>query len=220
MTRVATPWVGRRAALIGLTATGLMLRPGQVLAGAAGAGPVLTPPQTEGPFYPVDWSGDADNDLVVFKGDAATAMGTITHITGRVTSMAGEPVSGAVVEIWQCDANGIYRHPADNSWRRRSDGHFQSRGRSVTDANGVYSFRTIKPVPYPGRTPHIHFKVLPRAGEPLTTQMYVFGEPQNDRDFILQSLEARQRESVIVKLDAADRIETGALAGVFDIVLA
>ncbi len=89
----------------------------------------------------------------------------------------------------------------------------------VTDADGNYSFRTIRPVPYPGRTPHIHFKIDAPERQQLITQMYVEGDPGNARDGILNSLPEGERASVIVKLDDADRIEQGALAGMFNIVL-
>ena len=91
---------------------------------------------------------------------------------------------------------------------------------SQGDDGGAYAFRTIKPVSYPGRTPHIHFSIAAPGHERLITQMYVAGEPQNERDGILNGIrDARQRESVIVKLEAADRLEAGALAGTFDVVL-
>lgn len=219
MNRIATPWIGRRALILGVAATSASLMvPGRGVATSASRR--VTPAQMEGPFYPLDWSGDVDNDLVLVKGEAANAMGDVTHIMGRVLNLWGDGVTGATVEIWQCDARGIYNHPLDNSVRRRPDGQFQSRGRTVTAADGSYRFRTIRPVSYPGRTPHIHFKVYPPAGAPLITQMYVYGEPQNERDFILQGLDARQRDSVIVRLASADRIETGALAGTFDIIIA
>lgn len=218
MIRARTPYIGRRAATLRIVTAGasLLLPGGPGLRAESRHG---SPEQTEGPFYPVDWGGDADNDLVIVKGEAAKAMGHVTHITGRVMNLRGEGVPGATVEIWQCDARGIYRHPRDNALRRQPDRQFQSRGRAVTTPNGSYSFRTIRPVSYPGRTPHIHFKVYPPAGATLTTQMYVFGEAENERDFLLQELDARQRDSVIIRLDPADRIEGGALAGVFDIVL-
>jgi protocatechuate 3,4-dioxygenase beta subunit len=146
--------------------------------------------------------------------------GQVVHLSGRVLGLSGESMPGAMVEIWQCDSKGVYLHPSDNRGSRRSDAAFQGRGRTLTDDRGRYSFRTIRPVSYPGRTPHIHFKVLPAGGSTLITQMYVFGEPQNERDGILNGIrDARQRESVIVRLDPADGLEAGALAGTFDLVI-
>jgi protocatechuate 3,4-dioxygenase beta subunit len=180
---------------------------------------VVTPGQTEGPFYPVSFPADMDNDLVRVQGRAAQALGQVTHIVGRVLDRRGEPVRGAALEIWQCDANGIYNHPGQSGLQRR-DAAFQGYGRTEAAADGRYSFRTIRPVAYPGRTPHIHFKVhAPGAGR-LTTQMYVAGERRNATDGLLNGIRsAAQRESVLVRLEPADAQEPGVLRGTFDIVL-
>jgi protocatechuate 3,4-dioxygenase beta subunit len=180
---------------------------------------VVTPGQTEGPFYPVKLPADMDVDLVRVQGQAARAVGHVTHVLGRVLDRRGGIIEGAMLEIWQCDANGVYNHPGDDGGKRR-DAAFQGYGRTTVDGQGRYAFRTIRPVAYPGRTPHIHFKVhAPGAGN-LTTQMYVAGEPQNARDGLLRSIRnIRARESVIVPLLAAGEIEPGALKGTFDIVL-
>jgi len=216
-----TPSLGRRHVVRGIVATAAAtLLPGVSLA-ASPTGLVATPRQTEGPFYPTDWSGDVDNDLVVVTGEAAHAQGQITHILGRILDPSGAPIPDATIEIWQCDANGIYRHPRDTHWFRSRDGGFQGRGRARSGPDGAYAFRTIKPVAYPGRTPHIHFSVTAPGGAPLVTQMYVAGEPQNERDGILNAIsDKRQRDGVIVKLEPGDGIEARALAGTFDIVLA
>jgi protocatechuate 3,4-dioxygenase beta subunit len=179
----------------------------------------VTPGQTEGPFYPTYLPADTDTDLVRVQGQKAQALGQITHVRGRVLNRRGEAVRGARVEIWQCDANGIYHHPAQRGVQRR-DTAFQGFGRTEVSAEGRYTFRTIRPVPYPGRTPHIHFRIdAPGAGR-LTTQMYLAAEPQNDRDGVLRGIrDARARESVIVRLEPAGEIEAGALKGTFDIVL-
>lgn len=220
MAPVKTPWIGRRELISGLAvAAAVPLRPRALYAERL---LTVTPPQTEGPFYPKDWTGDIDNDLVLVQGEAAKALGHVTHVSGKILDASGQPIRNAEVEIWQCDNNGIYRHPRDTSWfsKRERDPGFQSRGRMTTDTRGNYSFRTIRPVAYPGRTPHIHFKVAAPGKERLTTQMYVEGDPGNARDGILNSLPESQRASVIVRLEEADRIEQGALAGVFNIVLA
>jgi protocatechuate 3,4-dioxygenase beta subunit len=206
--------VVRRDVLLGVGT--LLVVPGAVLAQSP---PVITPGQTEGPFYPTYLPADSDADLVRVEGQKAQALGQVTHISGRVLNRRGEAVRGARVEIWQCDANGIYNHPSQPGLQRR-DTAFQGYGRTDVSADGRYAFRTIRPVAYPGRTPHIHFKVhAPGAGR-LTTQMYVAGEPQNARDGVLRGIrDARARESVIVRLDPAGDIEPGALKGTFDIVL-
>jgi len=213
MALIQTPIVSRRALLAGAAAVALPL------GGAHGQGAMSpTPQQTAGPFYPVDWSGDADGDLVRVTGAAAQAQGVVTHLRGRVLDAAGRPVAGAAVEIWQCDAFGRYRHPRDRADGR--DAGFQGRGRVLADADGGYAFRTIRPVAYPGRTPHIHVAVLaPGAREGLVTQFYVADEAANARDFLFSRLGERAREAVLLRLVAAERIEAGALLAERDIVL-
>ena len=137
-----------------------------------------TPSQTEGPFYPARLPADQDNDLVVVKGARGIAKGEITHLQGRVLDANGRPLQGVRVEIWQCDANGHYHHPADRA-SADADPNFQGFGHYVTDTDGSYGFRTIKPVPYPGRTPHVHFKLRLRDAPEFITQMYVAGHPGN-----------------------------------------
>ena len=111
---------------------GLRCNPGQ----AQTLRPV-TPGQTEGPYYPRDWSGDIDADLVVVQGEAARAQGEIVHLHGRVLTAALQPIAGARIEIWQCDAKGIYRHPRDERDGRRHDAGFQGRGRNTSDGDGA-----------------------------------------------------------------------------------
>jgi protocatechuate 3,4-dioxygenase beta subunit len=218
MSLVATPPLGRRRFIVaGLATTAALVLPGRLLAQAAGLVP--TPAQTAGPFYPVTFPSDVDNDLVVLRGAEARADGTVTHVMGRVLGLDGRPIPDATVEIWQCDARGRYLHPGDTG-RQPRDSAFQGYGRAVSGADGSYRFRTIRPVPYPGRTPHIHFAVAAPGRRELVTQMYVAGEPLNERDGLYRSIrDARQRAAVTVRLDPAGGIEAGALAGTFDLVL-
>ncbi len=124
-----------------------------------------TPYQTEGPFYPDHLPLDTDNDLIIVNDDLTPAVGEITHLTGRILDADGDPIRNAVVEIWQCDSGGAYLHSRTGN-RDNRDGNFQGFGRFLTGSTGEYYFRTIKPVPYPGRTPHIHFMVKrPKAAE-------------------------------------------------------
>lgn len=180
---------------------------------------VPTPGQTEGPFYPVEFPPDMDNDLVRVVGRAAQALGQVIHVSGRVLDTRGQPKPGSVVEIWQCDANGIYHHPRA-AGQGRIDQAFQGYGRTQVDEQGRYRFRTIRPVPYPGRTPHIHFAVhVPGHGR-LVTQMYIEGEPLNSRDGVLHRIrDPLARRSVIIPLLSAQAPEPGALHGQFDIVV-
>jgi protocatechuate 3,4-dioxygenase beta subunit len=178
-----------------------------------------TPRQTEGPFYPDRLPLDTDNDLIVLSDRLTPAVGQVTHLTGRILSLGGQPVPNATVEIWQVDNNGIYLHSRDRNVARR-DGNFQGFGRFETASDGGYRFRTIKPVPYSGRASHIHFKVKRGDRELLTTQCYVKGEPGNARDGILRGIsDARARESVIVDFAPMPGSRAGELAARFDIVL-
>jgi protocatechuate 3,4-dioxygenase beta subunit len=180
---------------------------------------VRTPAQTEGPFYPDRLPLDTDNDLIIVNNSITPAVGEITHLSGRIRSANGSPIRNALVEIWQVDHAGAYLHSRSGN-RARRDSHFQGFGRFLTSSTGEYYFRTIKPVPYPGRTPHIHFKVKVRGRPDFTTQCYVRGERRNAQDFILNAIrDARARESVIVDFAAVRGSRIGELAARFDIVL-
>lgn len=145
-----------------------------------------TPAQTEGPFYPVTLPKDADGDLLR-NGSRQYARGEPAWVEGAVTDLQGRPVAGAQVEIWQCDVAGHYHHPGD---RGQADPDFQGFGRVTVGADGRWRFRTIRPAPYSGRTPHIHVKVRLERRELLTTQLYVEGDPGNERDFLWRRLGA------------------------------
>jgi protocatechuate 3,4-dioxygenase beta subunit len=196
-------------------------------AGASGALPAWafaeeltqTPPQTEGPFYPDKLPLDTDNDLLIVNDGITPAVGEITHLTGRVLDAKGNPLRNAVVEIWQVDHHGAYLHTGTDN-RAKADKNFQGFGRFLTGSTGEYYFRTIKPVPYPGRTPHIHVKVKVKGQDKLTTQCYVKGEPRNERDGIWRSLrDAKQREAVTVAFEPIKESKIGELAARFDMVL-
>jgi protocatechuate 3,4-dioxygenase beta subunit len=180
-----------------------------------------TPSQTEGPFYPNKLPLDTDNDLIVINDNITPAVGEITHLTGKILDPKGNPVKNAVVEIWQCDANGVYLHTADSDNKKdKQDKNFQGFGRFVTGSTGEYYFRTIKPVPYPGRTPHIHFKVKQGRKHLLTTQMYVKDHPGNAKDGIYQSVkDAKQKEAITLEFEKVKGSKTGELATNFVIVL-
>ena len=190
------------------------------LSSAFAADAVPTPKQTEGPFYPAGFPADVDNDLVQVRGQQARALGEVLHLKGRVIGVDGRPLAGTLVEIWQCDARGFYDHPRQPG-RDRRDVAFQGYGRITADAQGRYSFRTLKPVAYPGRTPHIHLKAAACDGRLLTSQFYIAGDPQNERDGVFRAAvrEPGQRERVEMKLAPAPGVEAGALATEMDIVI-
>lgn len=180
---------------------------------------VRTPAQTEGPFYPDKLPLDTDNDLLIVNESITPAVGEITHLTGRILDAKGNPLKNALVEIWQCDGKGVYLHTAD-SGRKSPDKNFQGFGRFLTDTSGEYYFRTIKPVPYPGRTPHIHFKIKKSGKELLTTQCYVKGHPGNERDGIYRSLrDPKARDALTIDFIPMKDSRIGELVARFEIVL-
>lgn len=155
---------------------------------------VPTPAQTEGPFYPVRLPADTDHDLLR-NGALRYTRGQPAWLDGTLRDLAGRPIADAQVEIWQCDEDGRYDHPGDGG---RQDAAFQGFGRVAVDGQGRWRFRTIRPVPYSGRTPHIHVKVRQGTRELLTTQLYVEGDPGNARDFLWRRLSEAQRAAVTV----------------------
>ncbi len=185
-----------------------------------------TPEQTEGPFYPDKLPLDTDNDLLIVNDTITPAVGEITHLTGRILDAGGNPVRNALVEIWQVDGKGIYLHTGDSgprqqgSGRRQRDTNFQGFGRFLTSKDGEYYFRTLKPVTYPGRTPHIHFKVKKGERELLCTQCYIEGHPDNERDGIYRHVgDENARRAVTVAFAPIEDSKIGELAANFDIVL-
>lgn len=182
------------------------------------AAPSLTPAQTAGPFYPRSKPGEADADLSRIAGARDPAEGTVIEVLGRVLSARKGPVGNATVEMWQADAGGIYNHPRDPAYADR-DRHFQGYGAVLSDREGRFLFRTIRPRFYDTgnglRTPHIHFRVKGSDIGDLTTQMYFPGEPMNDRDPIYKGLGSSAR-----RMAATARLQAGRRNRfVFDIVL-
>jgi protocatechuate 3,4-dioxygenase, beta subunit len=179
----------------------------------------LTPKMTEGPFYPDKLPLDTDNDLLRINDKTTPAIGEITHLTGRIISASGAPLRNAVVEIWQCDQNGAYIHSKSGNAAKR-DGNFQGFGRFLTDSQGQYYFRTIKPVPYPGRTSHIHFAINRGSKRLLTTQMLVKGHPGNERDGVFKRItDPIQRAAVMAEFKPLAGSKVGELTASFDLVL-
>lgn len=180
------------AALVALPALWLGPRAQQPAARRA------TPAQTEGPYYPLVLPKDSDHDLLR-NGTLAYPEGQSAWVEGSVSDMAGRPVAGAQVEIWQCDHAGHYHHPSDGN---KADRRFQGFGRVTVGADGRYRFRTLRPVAYAGRTPHIHVKVKLDRRDLLTTQLYVAGDPGNARDFLWRNLGEADRAALTVPFTA------------------
>ena len=176
----------------------------------------VTPRQSLGPFYPQKLPVDSDADLTFIDGKNGQATGQFTRLLGRVTDQSGAPIKNARVEIWQCDAFGVYHHPRDGGG---VDPFFQGSGQTKTDEQGNYRFKTIKPVAYPGRAPHIHMKVIDGSRE-LVTQIYIQGEPANKRDFLLNAIRNEQsRQSLEVAFEASTDPDESELVARFDPVL-
>jgi protocatechuate 3,4-dioxygenase beta subunit len=181
-----------------------------------------TPAREEGPFYPDKLPLDTDNDLIIIGDSLTPAVGEITHLTGRVLDSSGSPIRNATVEIWQCDAKEVYHHTGDRNFdAAQMDKNFQGFGRFTTGSTGEYRFRTIKPVPYPGRpAPHIHFKIWKGDRELLTTQLNIAGHPGNDVDGIASGgLSLFEKELLRVDFTPVKGSKIGELAANFEIVL-
>lgn len=176
-------------------------------AGAATRRPIAE--MTDGPFYPprawreqwTDW--DADLSRVQRDGRTLVARGELLGLELRVVDTDERIVDQAEVEIWQCDALAAYHHPAVRVPAAHIDAGFQGFGAARSGSDGRLRFRTIRPVPYPGRTPHIHVKLRhPSFGE-WTSQLFVAGDPGNARDFLWRALDADERPAVEMKLQPA-----------------
>ena len=180
----------------------------------------LTPTNPEGPFYPTHQQADKDTDLTLISGNAERAQGKVIRVTGQVLDEKGNPVEGALVDIWQANTFGRYHHEDDTS-TAPEDPNFQGWGMVKTDADGRYSFTTIKPGAYKvdgnwRRPPHIHYKVSRRGYHELTTQMYFAGESLNETDRLLRNVAEEDRDLLVVNFKEID----GTPKGEFPIVLA
>ena len=171
-----------------------------------------TPPDAEGPFYPRRIPAEADADLTRVAGRTKPAEGMPLAVSGRVLLADGRPIAGARVELWQCDVRGLYHHVGGDS----GDENFQGYGVVTTDTEGRYAFRTIRPVPYGGRPPHLHFKLAHAAARPLTTQLYPRGESaERGMGFGVSGRDARSR----LEFAMSPGRESNTLAASYDFVL-
>jgi len=167
----------------------------------------VLPSMTDGPFYPprgwraqrIDW--DADLTRVEQPGNAPRiARGEHLALALQVVDAGGRIVDGAEVEIWQCDALAAYHHPGVRVAADRIDAGFQGFGAARSDARGELAFRTIRPVPYPGRTPHIHVKLRHAAFGEWTSQLFLAGDPGNAGDFLWRELSAAGQAAAAMRL--------------------
>lgn len=205
----------RRSFLSGVTGAGAVAFASP---GAFAEALLRTPRMTEGPFYPDHLPLDTDNDLIIVNDALSSAVGEITHLSGRILGPTGQPLRNAVMEIWQVDSQGAYLHSRTNNAANR-DTNFQGFGRFMTASDGAYYFRTIKPVTYPGRTPHIHFLVRQGEKRLLTSQFFVKGHPQNDRDGVLRGVDPAARDLVMLDFKPLAGSQTGELVAEADIII-
>jgi protocatechuate 3,4-dioxygenase, beta subunit len=192
--------IDRRRSLRLVAAATLIALPAMRLRAAPARRP--TPAQTEGPFYPDKLPTDSDADLLVNQTPAGTlryAKGQAAWVEGTLTDTDGRAIAGASIEIWQCDQDGHYHHSRDGG---QADPAFQGFGRVTVDADGRWRFRTLRPVAYSGRAPHIHAKIKRGGRELLTTQLYVQDDPGNARDGLWRRLSADDRAAVTAAYEA------------------
>jgi protocatechuate 3,4-dioxygenase beta subunit len=176
----------------------------------------------EGPFYPDKFPLDTDNDLLIINDGITPAVGEITHLTGRVLTASGQPVRNAFVEIWQVDHTGSYVHTGGRQ-PTGNDKNFQGYGRFLSDANGQYYFRTIKPIDYTlidiFRAPHIHLAISRNGQRIFTTQLLVRGHKANARDVVVREMDRRALQTLLVDFKPLAGSKIGELTANFDVVL-
>jgi protocatechuate 3,4-dioxygenase beta subunit len=174
--------------------------------------------QAEGPYYPDKLPLDTDNDLLIVNEGITPSVGEITHLSGRVLSQSGEPIRNAVIEIWQADSTGAYIHSRGR--REKMDKNFQGFGRFLTGSTGEYYFRTIKPTQYVGRAPHIHYAIYQNGNRMLTTQLYIKGDPLNDKDVLFrQAKTAEAKATLVTEFSPLPGSKAGELTAKWDVVL-
>ncbi len=206
---------------------------GAALTGVAAAGTAtasnnpghaVTPPHTEGPFYPIHEQSDRDADLTRLQGHSSQAAGEVVIVLGQVRDTDGQPIAGALVDVWQANTHGRYAHERDPN-PAPLDEAFQGWAILTADDAGWFRFKTIVPGAYPvsdswTRPPHIHFKVSRRGFREITTQMYFEGQSLNDVDRLLNDLPSEQQKTLIAQRSSiSDDPDTDQLYR-FDVVLA
>lgn len=187
-----------------------------------------TKSEITGPVFGHDIIGALDNDLILnFSKNGDLPIGERIIVQGRVLDERGYPVPGALLEFWQANAGGRYRHKKE-SYLAPLDPNFGGCGRTITDKNGAYHFRTIKPGPYPWpngandwRPSHIHFSIFGHGfAQRLITQMYFEGDPLIWKCPIVQSIPSEEAvHQLIAPLDMENTIPMDTIAYKFDIIL-
>lgn len=177
----------------------------------------------DGPFYPDRLPLDTDNDLLIINDGTTPAVGEVTHLTGRLLAENGDPVRNAFIEIWQADSHGSYIHTEGRN-DGKIDPNFQGYGRFLTDSQGRYYFRTIKPVPYTllgqFRAPHIHVAVSKAGRRIMATQALVKGHEANARDLITRRIDDPSViDTLMVEYRPMPGSALGELTATFDIRL-
>ena len=213
----------RRSIIAQLSGVGVLALASPWRAALAALAP--TPTQTAGPFRPDPPPLERDADLTLVQGAKARAEGQVIQVTGRVLDVDGKPIRGAAIELWQANARGRYAHPRDVN-PAPLDPNFQGYARVVTDDQGRYRFKTIKPGAYPMnpmnpdavRTPHIHFDIAGKRTH-LGTQRYFPGEALNAGDRIFSALGANGASTIATRLPPTSDLVAGELLFGWDIVL-
>ncbi len=181
--------------------------------------------EVTGPLFGTERVGGGDDDLTQFDGGEAVGQRIVVH--GRLLDSDGRGVPNSLIEIWQANAGGRYRH-ANDQWPASLDPHFAGFGRAVTDGDGRYRFTTIKPGAYPWknhlnawRPAHIHFSVFGQAfTQRLVTQMYFPEDPLFFQDPIFNSVpDAKARARLVSSYDHTMTTDHWALGFRFDVVL-
>jgi len=193
----------RRHLLAGLAAVPLTTLPAAVRAQSTQQALRPSPAQTLGPFYPrnaAERPRATDDDLLTVENGKVLTEGVPIFLLGRVRDARGTMLAGATVEIWQCDAFAVYHHPAGGAVDQR-DAHFQGYGVARTDESGVFRFRTIRPIAYPGRTPHIHVRIQPAQGRAFATQLYLPDDPGNARDFLFSRMSRDEQQALLLRFE-------------------
>ena len=170
-----------------------------------------TPTESEGPFYPLVAQKDKDFDLTKIDGQEVAALGEHIFIHGSVVDTDGNPVEGAMVDLWQANAAGKYAHPHDSN-PALTDENFQGWAIIPSGVGGEFRFKTVLPGIYQvgggwSRPPHIHFKVTKKGYVELVTQMYFPGQPLNQTDRLLQR-KSEEEQTLMIAEKASDRPDT------------